>query len=374
MKSMIIRLLKLYLTKTIYHLFTIWSLITGFCKIVKLPRSLALAVTTMLLAGFPAMADELLMKDGSRLVGTVLKHDGGSTLDFSTTYAGVIKIKLAEVSEVISDQPMTLLLKNGETRQVSSATNTQEGVAIVAESGKAETFTLGEVAYINPEPWRLGEGWKWTGRVNTKLKYERGNSDTEEYEWDFAMTFRRIDDRVKFSGDYDREKKNDVLTDEDWRLHTRYDHFVDKKLFYGGNFGLEHDRFADLRLRTITGPLVGYEFYESKAMNLDVSAGPKYVKEDFYDASNDDYAAFGWSFDFDRFLIPDWIQFYHRHNGLLQIDDIDSLVWDAWTGLRFPIYAGIVATAELQVEYDGGAQRGVDNTDTTYRIKLGYQW
>ncbi|MCD6224837.1 MAG: hypothetical protein J7K32_04825 [Deltaproteobacteria bacterium] len=101
----------------------------GFCKIIKIPRSLALAVATILLSGFPAMADELLMNDGSRLVGKVVKNDGGSTLHFSTTYAGVIKVKWAEVSEVISDEPMTMLLKNGKTLQVSSAKNTQEGVA-----------------------------------------------------------------------------------------------------------------------------------------------------------------------------------------------------------------------------------------------------
>ncbi|MCD6224836.1 MAG: DUF481 domain-containing protein, partial [Deltaproteobacteria bacterium] len=96
---------------------------------------------------------------------------------------------------------------------------------------------MGEVAYINPEPWRLSEGWNWTGRLNAALDYERGNSDKDEYEADFAMTFRWIDDRVKFSGDYDREKSNDKLTDDDWRLNGRYDHFVDKKLFYGGNIG-----------------------------------------------------------------------------------------------------------------------------------------
>ena len=346
----------------------------GFCKIIKIPRTLALAVATILLSGFPTMADELLTNDGSRLVGKVVKNDGGSTLNFSTTYAGVIKVKWAEVSEVISDEPMTLLLKNGEILQVSSVRNTQEGVATVAGAGKTKTFPLGEVAYVNPEPWRLGEGCHWTGRVNIDLNYEQGNSDKDEYEGDFAMTFRWIDDRVRFSGDYDREKSNDELTDDDWRLNGRYDHFVDKKFFYGGTLGLEHDRFSDLRLRATIGPLVGYEFYESKAMNLDVAVGPMYVKENFYDADNDDHVALGWQFNFDRFLITDRVQFYHRHRGLLQVDDTGSLVWDSWTGFRFPIYAGTVVSTEVQVEYDGGAPKGVDDTDTTYNIKLGYEW
>ena len=340
----------------------------------KRPLSLTLALTSLLAPSFKATADELFLKDGSRLIGTVTKQDGGSTLDFSTTYAGVIKVKWAEVDKVITDEAMTLLLANGETRDVISAQNTPEGVATVAPSGTAETFLLDDVAFVNPEPWRLGEGWHWEGRLSTELNHERGNSDKDEYDAEFSTTLRRIDDRINFSGDYDRETSNDVLTDDDWRLNTRYDHFVDKQFFYGLNVGLEHDRFADLSLRTIIGPVVGYEFFESKASNMGVTGGPMYVLEDFYEADNDDYTAFGWQFHYDRFLIPDRIQFYHRHSGLLSMEDTENFVWDAWTGFRFPIYAGIFAATELLIEYDGGVEGDIDNTDTTYNVKLGYEW
>jgi len=335
---------------------------------------ITLIFAATLLAGLPAMADELIMKDGSRLLGTVLKRDEGGTIDFKTSYAGVLKIKWTEVSELVADKPMTVLLENGETLKVMSARHTEKGMVTADEAGVIETLPMNEVAYVNPEPWRLGEGWSWTGNLNLDLNYERGNSDKDEYEGDFTTTFRRIDNRLKFYGDYDREKSNNELTDEDWRLNSRYDHFVNKKFYYGATMGLEHDRPADLSLRTIVGPLIGYEFYESKAMNLDVAVGPLYVYEDFYDEGNRDYVAFGWSFNFDRFLISDRVQFYHRHRGLLEIDDTENLVWDTWTGFRFPIYAGIVASTEVQVEYDGGANDDVDNTDTTYNFKLGYQW
>jgi len=326
-----------------------------------------------LLAGSKAMADELIMKDGSRLLGKVLKEDGG-VIDFKTSYAGTIKVKWTEVSELHTDEPMTVLMENKETREATSAKNTEAGVVLADETGATETVPPSEIAYVNPEPWRLGKGMKWSGHINAVLNYERGNSDKDEYAGDMNMTFRWKDDRLKFTGDIDREKSNDVLTDDDWRLDGRYDHFVDEKLYYGGILALEHDRIADLRRRTTMGPMVGYEFYESTAMNLDVAAGPMYVKENFYDASNRDYLALGWQFNFDRFLIPDRVQFYHRHGGLLEPGDTDNLVWDAWTGFRFPVYAGIVASTEVLVEYDGGAQEGVDDTDTTYNVKLGYQW
>jgi len=335
--------------------------------------SMLLVFVATLLAGFSVMADELIMKDGSRLMGTVVKEDGG-VIDFKTSYAGTIKVKWQEISEMIVDEPITVLLKNGDTREAVSAKPAETGVVITDESGATETLAAGEVAYVNPEPWRLGKGMKWSGRVNVDLNYERGNSDKDEYHGDWTTTFRWRDDRLKFYGDYEREKSNDILTDDNWRINGRYDHFVTKKFFYGGSLGMEHDRPADLQRRTIVGPIAGYEFYESTEMNLDVAGGPMYVNEEFYENDNRDYLALGWLVDFDRFLIPGRMQFYHRQRGLLEPGDTDNLVWDAWTGFRFPIYAGIVGTTEVLVEYDGGAPDGVDDTDTTYNVKLGYQW
>ena len=334
---------------------------------------MTLLCSATLLAGFQTMADELIMKDGSRLLGKVLKEDDG-VVDFETSYAGTIKVKWSEISELIADEPMTVLLENRETRAVTSAKNTEAGVVLADESGTTETIPPSEIAYVNPEPWRVGKGMKWSGRMNVDLNYERGNSDKDEYHGDWETTFRWRDDRLKFYGDYEREKSNDVLTDDNWRINGRYDHFVTRKFFYGATLGMEHDRPADLQRRTIVGPLIGYEFYESTAMNFDVAGGPMYVNEEFYEEDNRDYLALGWAVDFDRFLIPERVQFYHRHRGLLEPGDTDNLVWDAWTGFRFPIYAGIVASTEVLIEYDGGANEGVDETDKTYNVKLGYQW
>ena len=335
--------------------------------------AIVMAAAAILLAGSPVAADELIMKDGSRLMGKVVKEDDG-VVDFETSYAGVIKVKWSEINEVIADESITILLKNKETREATNVKNTDAGIVLADDSGVTETLSPDEIDYVNPEPWRVGKGMKWSGKINVDLDYERGNSDKDEYHGDWETTFRWRDDRLKFYGDYEREKSNDVLTDDNWRINGRYDHFVTEKFFYGANLGMEHDRPADLQRRTIVGPLIGYEFYESTAMNLDVAGGPMYVNEEFYVDDNRDYLALGWAVDFDRFLIPERMQFYHRHRGLLEPGDTDNLVWDAWTGFRFPIYAGIVATTEVLVEYDGGAPDGVDNTDTTYNLKLGYQW
>jgi hypothetical protein len=122
------------------------------------------------------------------------------------------------------------------------------------------------------------------------------------------------------------------------------------------------------------GPHVGYQFFENSVTNLNADIGILYVDENFDESSDDDYAALGWLANFDHFLVPARVQFYHRHTGVLSVEDTDNLTVNSWTGFRFPLFLGIVASTEAEIEYDGGAPTDVDKTDTTYRVKMGYQW
>ena len=142
-----------------------------------------------------------------------------------------------------------------------------------------------------------------------------------------------------------------------------------------GGFGrLEHDKFADLDLRTSVGPLVGYQWFESKQMNLSTSTGLSYVNEDFKNSDDDDYVALPWAINFDRFVFGEFMQFYHKQTGFWNLENTNDVIWDTWTGLRFPLILGLVASTEIKVEYDSGAAADADETDTTYSLKLGYQW
>jgi hypothetical protein len=96
--------------------------------------------------------------------------------------------------------------------------------------------------------------------------------------------------------------------------------------------------------------------------------------EDYYFAPGNDYTALGWNVDFDKLLWQERVQLYHKQNGLLELADTGNISVNSWTGLRFPLFAGVVASTEVQVDYDGGAPSGIDEVDTVWRVKLGYQW
>jgi hypothetical protein len=321
-----------------------------------------------------AEADELIMRDGSRLLGTVVKRENGA-LDFKTAYAGVIQIKWDQVAEIKTEKPMEFLLADDTIITGTHVINSVDDLIVETESGvQPQTLEQSKVAYVNPEPWRKGEGHKLSGRVNFAFERQRGNTDKDEIDLDGDLTWRRKNDRFTAFGELENDKNNNETTAKNWKLEGAYNYFVTKKWYWGGFGRFEHDKFADLDLRSSVGPLVGYQWFESKKMNLSTSTGISYVKEDFINQSNDDYVALPWAINFDRFIFGDFMQFYHKQQGFWNLEDTGDVVWDTWTGLRFPLILGLVASTEIKVEYDSGAADDAKDLDTTYLLKLGYQW
>ena len=74
-----------------------------------------LALFCMTLVPITASADELIMRDGSRLLGEVVKRTDQGVLHFKTSYAGEIKVKWDQVAELKSDKPMEFLLEDDST-------------------------------------------------------------------------------------------------------------------------------------------------------------------------------------------------------------------------------------------------------------------
>lgn len=336
----------------------------------------ALLVVLLSFSSAATQADELLLRDGSRVLGEVIKRTNG-TLEFKTNFAGTIKVKWAEIAELVTDKPMEFHLSDDSTVKVTKVTNNVDEMIVEVEADfdlPQQILSQDEVANINPEPWQKGEGRKFTGRVNLALERERGNTDQDEIDWDATVALRGKNDRFNAFGEYEKDINDGDTTKKKWKLEGSYNYFFSKQWYTGAFLRLEHDKFADLDLRTSTGPLIGYQWFEGKQMNLSTATGISYVNEDFIDDDDNDYVALPWSIDFDKFLFDEFIQVYHKQIGFWNLESTSDVVLDTWTGLRFPLMFGLVASAELKVEYDGGASEDADERDTTYTFKLGYQW
>ncbi|WP_198263716.1 DUF481 domain-containing protein [sulfur-oxidizing endosymbiont of Gigantopelta aegis] len=315
------------------------------------------------------------MNDGSVLIGTVLRQEK-NTLKFKTTYAGTLDIKWDQVKNIQTDKVTTIMLVTDELIETRFVSNNDDGVTQIKKEGEEwrTAFKSKNVAFINPDSWRLGQGYKITGMANLSIKSQKGNTVKDELEMDGRIQFRSLKDRYTFTGTLENDNAQGTTTADNWLVNGKYDHFIDKRRYLGVVLSFERDVFTDLQLRTTIGPHIGHQFFETKALNLRTESGLVQVTEDRNDADDQDYLAINWYINYDQFFFKDLTQFYHEQRGLWDAEKTGKVTFNSWTGFRFPLKSGVVASAEVELEYDSKPNDQVDKTDATYRVKIGYQW
>lgn len=328
-----------------------------------------------LLAGAVADADELHLQNGSKLVGTLLSAEN-DTIVFDTPYAGKITVKEASVERIVTDEPTTLVMEDGRVyrdRHIDSS----EGQLLARTDGEEPVvFQSADIRMINPAPWKLGDGYDWTGNFGTTFEAERGNSDSDEWDLTAGTVWRSLKDRYTIAGDLSYEESNGEKTTDNWQTRFKYDRFMKQnpKNYYGAGVRFEYDRFQDLDLRTIIGPHLGRQFFDSGLLSLQGELGPVWVDEQFDEAEDNDYPGALWALTATSGIIGFGTTLYVNHDGIFNFDATDEVILNTTIGLKMPLIFGFETGVEATYEYDGGAVEGVDDTDETYNFRIGYSW
>ncbi|RRQ21487.1 DUF481 domain-containing protein [Thiohalobacter thiocyanaticus] len=332
--------------------------------------TLALA---LLLTSTGADADTLIMNNGDRLTGTVVtKRENILTLD--TPYAGTLSIQWSEVRQLISEKPVQVILED-ETRLTGTLLPTEDGKVRIRADEVMETapIALSAVRYINP-PVEVNGGVRIKGRVNVGVNISSGNTDTEQYHLDTEVVARTLENRFTVGATFNRTTDSGTETESNATGYGKYDHFVSEKWYNYANALFTRDELKDLKLRTTLGLGSGYQFFESEPLNLSLEGGLTYVNEDFYDKEDESYPAGRWALNYDRLLFGSRIRFFHYHEGLAGLEDVDDIMILSRTGLRAPLGQGLTATAQVDVDWDNTPAVGNDSTDTRYLLNVGYEW
>jgi putative salt-induced outer membrane protein YdiY len=293
-------------------------------------------------------------------------------LVFETSYAGEITINWSEVANLRTDNKITVVLTDDTSiRGVAEPTEDREVTLKVDDIAEPVAVHLADVKSINPpsEP-----AVKWTIRLNSGLKRERGNTDTADYHLDGELVARTKQNRFTAYAEWDREEDNGKRTSNSALGSLKYDHFLTEKwyLYIAGHF--EKDTFADLNLRSTLGGGAGYQIFETPKMNLSVEAGPSYVNEDYIEADDNSYTAGRWALNFDRYLIEDRLQFFHRHMIFVSGEDTSDWFLNSRSGLRVPLYKRLNVTAQYNYDRDNNPSPGDEKEDKTYLLTLGYHF
>ena len=215
----------------------------------------------------------------------------------------------------------------------------------------------------------------WSGRANLGASLQTGNTEQNAILADVTLKAKISDkQRAQIKAEYNREKDDGTTTEDNRSLDATYDHFFKPKWFYDISAGFEQDDIEELDLRTTLGVGLGYQPFENDAKNLKMVLGPAYLREEFESGTTDNSLAARWSLDYDQKIWEDTLQAFHDHELFIPSDDAGAYLFESKTGLRLPIKNGIIATGEIEFDWNNDPESGITEEDTQYSIKLGYEW
>ncbi len=314
--------------------------------------------------------DEILLKNGSRIVGEVTGSREG-VVSIKTDFAGKIDVAIDQIKAVNTQNPLVILLADETVERDSSLVIREDELVLV---GTGYTYPLAELAVVNPEPWELGQGYRWTGAVGLAMGRQSGNTDTNELDYRVDSKWRSKRDRYTLQANGESDEAQGAKTADNWRVSGKYDYFLEAPNYVGLLAMAEGDKFQDLDVRYLIGPYFGRQFYNEPVFSLEGELGFSYVTEQFNTAEDDEYGAGNWNLYASSDYLGGDSSLYFDQNGIWNLEETSNIIVNSTFGLSFPLLWQIEAAAEMLFEYDSGAVEGVDDLDQTYRLRVGYTW
>jgi putative salt-induced outer membrane protein len=253
------------------------------------------AILFAILVAPMAMADQIVLKNGERLIGSIIKSDGKS-LTIKSEFAGIVSVPLDAVAEITSDQPIHLTLKDGQTLVGTVGTaegklavrTSDAGVITISKDSIQTVRSKEEQTAYQTQIDRLRNpslGDLWSGNLDTGLSLSRGNSDTSTF--NFGLNAARSTTRDKISVYmttlYSKNSATgaSLVTADAKRGGARYDINLSSKVFAFGTGDLENDEFQKLDLRLTFGGGMGWHVIKTERTSFDIFGGGTLNRENY---------------------------------------------------------------------------------------------
>jgi putative salt-induced outer membrane protein YdiY len=259
-----------------------------------MPRKITfLAAMYLLCSGLGAriLADEVRLKNGDRITGTIIKADD-KTLAIKTDYADIINISADVVAEINSEQTLWFALDDGKT--VAGKVATKEGKYQIETGGAAlVSIEPGKVQAIRSRPEQeeyerlLRPSWLdlWDTDLNLGYSLTTGNIRATTLTFDTLMDRRTKRDRTTLYAAYIKSSnKSDGVTETTAnaiRGGARYEiNLTDRWVAFGFS-DFEYNEIQLLDLRAVPGGGIGYYFIRNDRTQFQVFGGGAYNREKY---------------------------------------------------------------------------------------------
>ncbi len=250
-----------------------------------------LVVAVLFLLGSQALADQVSLKNGDRLSGTIVKSDA-STLVLHTDYAGDVTLKWGAIQAIQSSEQLHVELQNGKTA-VGSVATSDDRLEITTKTGtveapKSSVKTLRndaeQAAYEKTLHPGLLQGWK--AGLNVGFVLTGGNSQTENLSLAFTGIRQTLHDKLGLYANSVYATNNAPGAVPATSANTiggglRYDHNLTERVFGFVATDFFSDALQTLNLRSVIGGGAGFHAIKKDSTTLDLLGGVNYTHESY---------------------------------------------------------------------------------------------
>jgi putative salt-induced outer membrane protein len=255
-----------------------------------LRKSSLLTLIALIATSSALFADQVTLKNGDRLTGTVVKSDG-KTLVLHTDAAGDITIKFAAIQEIKTDQELHVSLKGGKTA-VGPVTTSDGKIEIATKTSGTVEAPKDDVTLIRDDAEQaaydksLHPGLRkgWVGGANVGFSVARGNSETENLALAFNAVHSTLNDKITLYASSIDTTNNLATPSTVANLETgglRYDRNVNPRLFAFGAADYMSNALQFLDLRAVYTGGFGFHAIKSDTTTLNFLGGINYTHETY---------------------------------------------------------------------------------------------
>ncbi len=235
-------------------------------------------------------ADQVTLKNGDRLTGTVVKSDG-KTLLLHTEAVGDVTIDFGAIQDIKTDKELHVSLKDGKTAvgPVSTADGKIEiatKTAGTVEAPQSDVTLIRNDAEQEAYDKSLHPGLRhgWNAGANVGFSIARGNSQSENLALAFNAVHPTLNDKITLY-------VNSINTRNDLATPTtvanlvqggfRYDRNLNPRLFVFGAADYMSNALQFLDLRSVYSGGFGFHAIKSDTTTLDFLGGVNYTHETY---------------------------------------------------------------------------------------------
>jgi putative salt-induced outer membrane protein len=256
-----------------------------------------LCVALFLVGAAGAAADQVTLKNGDRLTGTIVSGDGKILL-LKSEFAGDVTIQWDAIMDIQSAQNLNLTLKDGS--RLAGKVTTQDGKFLVAgaatPAGGASPPKDVIVAVRNDTEQKAFDAqaekmahpkftYFWGGLFDTGLALTQGNSSTETFTMSAKAVRETPRDKITLYSTYiygnDSSTSPSRTTANALAAGIRGAYNFRPSFFAFATADFETNALQHLDLRTVFGGGFGYHAIKTARSTFDVFGGITYDRDSF---------------------------------------------------------------------------------------------